>query len=167
MIKTYFLDVISKHYFDFKGCANRKQFWLFMLFNVFILAILTLIGEIGKIISYIYISAVFFPSLGITIRRLREALNCSLSFLGTKMRLRDNGIGPWLFLICILISILLRPTFYWLGSQGWTSNPVVPDLGEGMNLLCYIVIPVIGFHLPFLMVTVFVIVLFFPSEENC
>ena len=31
MFKTYFIDVIKNHYFDFSGRATRKQFWMWVL----------------------------------------------------------------------------------------------------------------------------------------
>lgn len=79
MFKTYFLDVITQHYFDFKGRATRKQFWLFTLFNVIVLTILTVLGTLDNAIGtlftvlyYIYSLAVCLPSLGITVRRLHD-----------------------------------------------------------------------------------------------
>ena len=30
-VKTYFLDIITKHFFDFGGKETRKVYWLFWL----------------------------------------------------------------------------------------------------------------------------------------
>lgn len=79
MFKTYFLDTITKHFFDFKGRATRKQFWLFTLFNVIFLVILTALGTVSgsvgtlfRTLYYIYSLVLLLPSLGLTVRRLHD-----------------------------------------------------------------------------------------------
>ena len=87
-VKTYFLDIITKHFFDFGGKENRKVFWLFVL-NCFIVSFI--LGLISSTISYIFSLAVLLPSLGILVRRLRDA-----------------GFSPWLALL------LLIPVVGWI-----------------------------------------------------
>ncbi|MBR4355592.1 MAG: DUF805 domain-containing protein [Elusimicrobiaceae bacterium] len=94
-MKTYFLDVITKHYIDFSGRATRKQFWLFVLF-AFIVSLLlgivcSFLGDAGKIIPEIYSLAMILPGLGIQARRLR-----------------DGGFTPWLLLLNLI------PVIGWL-----------------------------------------------------
>ncbi|MDR2860906.1 MAG: DUF805 domain-containing protein, partial [Elusimicrobiota bacterium] len=45
--KTYFWDVFVNHYFDFKGKATRKQFWLFIV----ILYVIVILISVAAIIS--------------------------------------------------------------------------------------------------------------------
>lgn len=81
-VKTYFLDIITKHFFDFGGKENRKVFWLFVL-NCFIVSFI--LGLISATISYIFSLVVLLPSLGILVRRLRDA-----------------GFSPWLALLLLI-----------------------------------------------------------------
>ena len=76
-VKTYFLDVFTKHYCDFNGRANRTQYWLYQLFLVISLIILNIIffflGEkLNAILSFLCNLAVILPTLGITVRRLHD-----------------------------------------------------------------------------------------------
>ena len=76
-VKTYFLDVFTKHYCDFNGRANRKQYWLYQLFLAILMIILNIIfsflGEkLGVILSAICNLALILPTLGITVRRLHD-----------------------------------------------------------------------------------------------
>ncbi len=68
--KVYFWDIVSKHYFDYKGRVGRKVFWLFNLNTFIISVILNIItGGIGSIF---FAFAVLLPSLGLSIRRLHD-----------------------------------------------------------------------------------------------
>ena len=74
--RTYFTDIVFNHFFDFKGRASRKLFWLFTL-NVFVINfilsyILQSFDVIGFIIGMIFSLIMFFPSLGLTVRRLHD-----------------------------------------------------------------------------------------------
>ena len=69
-LKTYLLDIITKHYFDFKGREGRKVFWLFTL-NMFIINFILGLISAG-FLSIIVSIAIFFPSLGLSVRRLHD-----------------------------------------------------------------------------------------------
>ena len=69
-VKTYFLDIITKHFFDFNGKEGRKVYWLFVL-NCFIVSFI--LGLISSTISYIFSLVILLPSLGILVRRLHDA----------------------------------------------------------------------------------------------
>ena len=95
-VNTYFLDIITKHFFDFGGKEGRKVFWLFIL-NCFIVSFI--LGLISSVVSYIFSLIVLLPSLGILVRRLRDA-----------------GFSPWLALLLIipvvgLIAVLILACF--------------------------------------------------------
>lgn len=87
-VKTYFLDIITKHFFDFGGKEGRKVYWLFVL-NCFIVSFI--LGLISSTVSFIFSLVVLLPSLGILVRRLRDA-----------------GFSPWLALL------LLVPVVGWI-----------------------------------------------------
>ena len=84
-VKTYFLDIITKHFFDFGGKEGRKVFWLFLL-NCFIVNLI--LGAILATLSYIFSLVVLLPSLGILVRRLRDA-----------------GFSPWWALLLLIPGI--------------------------------------------------------------
>ena len=69
-VKTYFLDIVTKHFFDFNGKEGRKVYWLFVL-NCFIISFI--IGLISSTLNYIISLVLFLPSLGILVRRLHDA----------------------------------------------------------------------------------------------
>lgn len=73
--KTYFLDIITKHFFDFKGRTGRKTYWLFIL-NSFIisLAISAIFKDTmaGFIISMLFSLGICLPVLGLDVRRLHD-----------------------------------------------------------------------------------------------
>ena len=69
-LKTYFLDIITKHYFDFSGKEGIKTFWLFVL-NVVVIGFI--LGLISSILSSIFSIAMILPGLGILVRRLHDA----------------------------------------------------------------------------------------------
>ena len=84
-VKTYFLDIITKHFFDFGGKEGRKVFWLFVL-NCFIVNLI--FSAIWATLATIVGLILLLPSLGIIVRRLRDA-----------------GFSPWLALLLIIPGI--------------------------------------------------------------
>ena len=92
-LKTYLLDIITKHYFDFKGREGRKVFWLFTL-NMFIINfILGLIsaGFLSLTISLL----IFLPSLGLSVRRLHD-----INFSGWWVLI---GLVPFIGVIVLIV----------------------------------------------------------------
>ena len=93
--KTYFVDVLKKHYIDFSGRATRTQFWIFVLISLLVMVVLGIalgfVGSIGDTIMKIFQLALLLPSLGISARRLR-----------------DGGFSPW------WLFLLLVPVLGWL-----------------------------------------------------
>lgn len=90
-IKTYFnkyfLDVVKNHYNDYKGRANRSQYWYFVLFCVLIsipLAVVDVVIGI-RLFSTIFSIAVLFPSVCLGIRRLH-----------------DLGKPGWFYFLCLV-----------------------------------------------------------------
>ena len=81
-VKTYFLDIVTKHFFDFSGKETRKVYWLFVL-NCFILYLI--LGVIWGVLATIAALVVLLPALGILARRLRDA-----------------GFSPWWMLLLLI-----------------------------------------------------------------
>lgn len=130
IFKDYFLDVVTKKYFQFSGRATRSEFWYFMLFSTILSMIIAFVGqqlgllymipfemptvsetgEISNIMQNIPLNtlqAVFgllllFPSLAVGVRRLH-----------------DTGKTGWWYLILLipLIGVLIMLAFYVMQSQ--------------------------------------------------
>ncbi len=71
---NYYLDPITKHYFDFQGVATRQAFWMFFLFNFVISIVLGVVLAIVHLapLSWLYSLAVLLPTLGLGVRRLHD-----------------------------------------------------------------------------------------------
>lgn len=87
----YFVDVLKTQYTDFKGRANRPQYWYFFLFNFLISFVLGFIDGLifgANVISLVYTLAVLVPGIAIAVRRLHD--------LGK----------PWFWLLVALIPLV-------------------------------------------------------------
>ena len=71
---NYYLDPITKHYFDFDGVAERKPFWMFVLINFLISLALTIVLAVVHLrqLSGLYSLAILLPALGLAVRRLHD-----------------------------------------------------------------------------------------------
>lgn len=100
----YFIDPIENHYMDFEGTATRQQYWMYILMQIivgFVLGIVLgtlsaifgmisenlgmIIGVLIMILAGLISLALLLPSLGIAVRRLRDA-----------------GFSPWLILLALI-----------------------------------------------------------------
>lgn len=65
---------VLKNYAGFGGRARRKEYWMFALFNFIAAAVLSAIGFAidSQVPYYIYLVAVFIPSLAVVVRRLHD-----------------------------------------------------------------------------------------------
>ena len=74
--KTYFTDIVFKHFFDFNGRAGRKVFWMFTLnllvINLILNYLLNRFDYVGIIIGIVFSVIMFFPILGLDVRRLHD-----------------------------------------------------------------------------------------------
>jgi len=77
---SWYVKVLNQ-YADFKGRANRKEFWMFFLFNLLVAIVLEAIGlgimlltnnKGAILLPYLYLYAVMIPSLAVTFRRLHD-----------------------------------------------------------------------------------------------
>ncbi|GGP84363.1 hypothetical protein GCM10009410_17250 [Shewanella ulleungensis] len=76
----WYLKVL-KQYFDFKGRARRKEYWMFVLINTIFSVLLTLV-DMGTglysdiygtgLLSSLYSLAVLIPSIAVSVRRLHD-----------------------------------------------------------------------------------------------
>lgn len=78
---NYFIECITKKYFQFKGRARRKEFWYFVLFNVIIALVIGIIEVMVSggntyqspgALSSLYTLLVLIPSIAVTVRRLHD-----------------------------------------------------------------------------------------------
>lgn len=77
-LKSHFMkygfNVIKNHYVDFKGRANRPDFWYFQLYMFIVLFIIGFIAGLIElpIISSLAALVLMLPALGISVRRLHD-----------------------------------------------------------------------------------------------
>jgi uncharacterized membrane protein YhaH (DUF805 family) len=130
IFKNYFLDVITKRYFQFSGRASRSEFWYFMLFSIIFSLLITMIGESLGLLYMISLELPMVNEVGelhnviqdIPINILQTAF--SLLFMFPSMavsvrRLHDIGKSAWWLLIAIipLLGVLVLLAFHVMGSQ--------------------------------------------------
>ncbi|MCQ2203503.1 MAG: DUF805 domain-containing protein [Bacteroidales bacterium] len=89
---SIFKDTLLNKYVQFAGVASRKEFWTFFVITMIIGLITGVLGTIGSIINLL----LFLPSLGVSIRRLRDA-----------------GFSPWWILISLTGIGVLVLLFMW------------------------------------------------------
>lgn len=92
------------NYFNFSGRSTRSEYWFFMLDNIIVAFILGFIMGIGTAIDgeqggffkfifaipyFVYVIAIFIPSLALCVRRLH-----------------DIGKSGWWYIICYLLSFV-------------------------------------------------------------
>ena len=83
-----------EHYADFEGRSSRPEFWWFHLAHIIVSSTLLILGEfhfVFVIAWWVFVVALFLPSLAVSIRRLH-----------------DSGKSGWWFLI------LFIPFFGWI-----------------------------------------------------
>ncbi len=111
---NWYIKVLN-HYFDFKGRARRKEYWMFVLFNL-IFAILAfvldnILGIAMEDVGYgplytFYVLGMLIPGLAVAVRRLH-----------------DIGKSGWLILIAFIP--LVGPI--------WLIVQMVADSEQGEN----------------------------------
>ncbi|MDR2773045.1 MAG: DUF805 domain-containing protein [Elusimicrobiota bacterium] len=103
--KHYFLDIVSNHYVDFKGCTPRKEFWFYTLWATVIFLFFDILGSlallpvIAFIINMTVSLALLLPSLAIAARRLHD-----IDFRGYWLLL---SVVPFAFYFVFTIAFIL------------------------------------------------------------
>lgn len=121
---NYYLACFKK-YADFKGRAQRAEYWYFVLFNSLISFAINFFGFFGidsKIVlglAILYVLATFIPSLAVLVRRLH-----------------DTGHSGWWFFIVLIPLIGVIILFVFLvsdsasGSNEYGANPKAPPVPQ-------------------------------------
>ena len=70
----YAYKAVKDHYCDFKGRANRPEFWYFQLYMLLLVILSSLLFGFLQIpmLSMLVSLALFLPALGISVRRLHD-----------------------------------------------------------------------------------------------
>ena len=70
----WYLNPVTKHYFDFNGVATRKEYWMFVLFNFIVAFVIGIVAALIHVraIGSLYSLVVLLPSLGIAVRRMHD-----------------------------------------------------------------------------------------------
>lgn len=90
---SIFKDTLLNKYVQFAGVASRKEFWTFFVISMIIGWVAGILGStVGSIVNLLLL----LPSLGVAIRRLRDA-----------------GFSPWWFLISLTGIGVLVLLFMW------------------------------------------------------
>lgn len=80
-----------KNYVNFRGTATRPEYWYWVLFT-FLVSLVLGAFESLEVLSAIFAIAVFLPSLGVLVRRLRDA-----GFIWLWILLPAIGVLPFSF----------------------------------------------------------------------
>ena len=118
---------ICKKYFKFSGRATRAEFWWFQLFYLTTLIVLFLIGygfsdvdpkisDFFEMILIAFCILMFFPALGVKVRRLH-----------------DTNHSGWNILLELIPIVRIIGAFYVLYLECSSSDPFANDYGPCPN----------------------------------
>lgn len=119
MVQNY-INIITKHYFDFEGRTRRADFWYFVLVNLIVGIVLGIVQNIlhlGQMITSLYSLALLLPNLGLGARRLH-----------------DTGRSGWWLLIAFIPVLGWILLIYWYcvsGTPGSNQYGADPKGGVG------------------------------------
>ena len=113
VFNNYFLDVITKKFFQYEGRAPRREFWYFMLFSIIISFV---VGIAGEILGIMYMIPIDMPTVtesgemvnsvqNIPINILQVLFGLAIMFPSMAIsirRLHDIGKGGWWYLIGLI-----------------------------------------------------------------
>jgi uncharacterized membrane protein YhaH (DUF805 family) len=71
---SWFVDPITKQYFDFQGVTGRQAFWMYILYYVIGYVIVAIVANLIHLwqLSSLYSLGLLLPTLGIEVRRLHD-----------------------------------------------------------------------------------------------
>lgn len=93
------ISICLRKYADFKGRASRPEFWWFQFF-VLLLNWGFLVLDKSGTLPFLFLLAVWLPSLAVTARRLHDT----------------NRSGWWMLISFTIIGLI--PLYIWLASKG-------------------------------------------------
>ncbi|GAB4181413.1 MAG: DUF805 domain-containing protein [Calditrichia bacterium] len=101
---NWYVEVLKK-YAVFDGRARRMEYWMFVLFNLIMSLIVNAVDWMlgtGGILGFLYMIAVFIPSLAVSVRRLHDI----------------GKSGWWMLLIFIpILGAIILIIFFIMDSQ--------------------------------------------------
>ena len=101
----WFFDCVKNKYFMFDGRARRSEYWYYALVWAIIYLVLLafsaipVVGVVAFLIRYVFVLALFFPGLGVLVRRLHDT----------------NRSGWWALLLIIPLGFFGLDYFLCLG----------------------------------------------------
>lgn len=116
----YYINAF-RNYANFKGRANKSQFWYFILFNVIVFIIISLTRN--PLLYILYIFALLTPTLSLVARRMHD--------VGKSGVLEITLLGIILFLIPVSLMVLLSLPSLNLGLMVF---PLVFIVGGTINI---------------------------------
>ena len=132
---NYFLDVITKNFFQFAGRAPRREFWYFMLFSIIISFV---VGVIGENLGIMYMIPIDIPTVSesgemvnmsqsIPLNTLQLLFGLAMMFPSMAVsirRLHDIGKSGWWYLVGLipLIGAIVLLVFFTTKSDNETNE---------------------------------------------
>jgi uncharacterized membrane protein YhaH (DUF805 family) len=132
---NYFLDVITKKFFQFAGRAPRREFWYFMLFSIIISVV---VGIAGEILGIMYMIPMEVPVISDSGEMINTTQNIPINILQTIFglsmifpsmavsirRLHDIGKSGWWYLVGLipLIGAIVLLVFFTTKSENQTNK---------------------------------------------
>lgn len=113
MFKTIVRCYISgwRNTFNYRGCASRKDFWIFILVNLMILNLYSAITGMLTLTGSGIVDVLLFLSMGFSLQLLFICiLIIPVMSLGVR-RMHDIGRSGWWFSSLLLSNIFIIPVF--------------------------------------------------------
>ena len=128
MSPTESISTVFRNYINFKGRAQRSEYWWFTLFSIVVSVILGIIASVVPVLTFlewVYSLAVLLPSLAVTVRRLH-----------------DTERPAWLLLVYLAIALAWIIGGIVLAVIDGIQNPEVldADIQESSGFIPYVII---------------------------
>ncbi len=108
---------VFRNYVNFRGRAQRSEFWWFVLFSIVVSAILSMLASVARpleVLEFIFFLVVLLPSLAVTARRLHDTNRTAWWMLLYLIPILGFTVLVTLFLVVLGMDVL----------EPWETNDV-------------------------------------------
>ena len=108
---------VFRNYVNFRGRAQRSEFWWFVLFSIVVSVILSMLASVARpleVLEFIFFLVVLLPSLAVTARRLHDANRTAWWMLLYLIPILGFTVLVTLFLVVLGMDVL----------EPWETNDV-------------------------------------------
>ena len=149
-----------KNYVVFRGTASRSEYWYWVLFTALVSIVTNALDATGTLAG-VFSLATFLPSLGVLVRRLRDA-----GFSWTWLLLPIPGLIPFAYGVYLFVAELV---FQGVADVLWNNPGLVDEafirelitIPEIMNALL-----ILGLSLLYLFASSLLVNVIFPIRES-